>query len=253
MIDLHCHVLHEIDDGAKTISDSVQLCILARENGIEKIVLTPHLPSVNDIDEFIVNRDEKIAELQEELDERKIGIEIFPGAEVYTNDDLFFASDLKKAAINSSRYILIEFDFFGLSIDRMCRYFDEIEKNGLIPIIAHPERYDYFQRDYGKINYLISERDVYFQVNAGSLAGLGTREEFDLAYLMVKKNIASFIGTDAHSVRGRANDLLRMSHFFPPDIEHRSLDYMVNIAPEAVLKNERLPNITRGRLQKARW
>lgn len=253
MVDIHCHVLHEMDDGAKSLADSIQLCMLGAENGIEKIVLTPHLPNINDIDEFIEKRDEKIAELQNEIDERQIDVEIYPGAEVYVNDDIFFSHNLKKAVINSGKYFLSEFDFFGLSMDRICRYLDEVKKNGLIPIIAHPERYDYFQRDYNKINYLVAEKDVLFQVNAGSLAGLGTREEFFLAYQMVKKNIASFIGTDAHSVKGRANDLLRLTHFFPPDIEHRSLDYMVNIAPESVLKNEQLPKINRGRLQKGRW
>jgi len=242
-----------MDDGANSLSDSVQLCMLGAENGIEKIVLTPHLPAINDIDEFLEKRKQKIEELQEEIDERKIEVEVYPGAEVYINEDVFFSQNLKKAAINSGRYLLIEFDFYGLSMDRICRYLDEIEKNGLVPIIAHPERYEYFQRDYNKINYLISERDTLFQVNAGSLAGLGTREEFSLAYQMVKKNVASFIGTDAHSARGRANDLLRLTHFFPPDIEHRSLDYMVNIAPGSVLEDKRLPGINRGRLQRGRW
>ncbi|HZJ77347.1 MAG TPA: CpsB/CapC family capsule biosynthesis tyrosine phosphatase [Clostridia bacterium] len=253
MIDLHCHVLHEIDDGAQSLTDAIQLCMLANENGVEKIVLTPHLKNVTEIDEFLEVRNEKFQQLQTEIDKRKINIEIFPGAEVYVNDDIFYSTNLDKVTINSSKYILIEFDFFGLTVERICSYLDEIEKSDLIPIIAHPERYEYFQKDYFKINYLLSERDVYFQINAGSLAGFGTREEFELAYQMVKNNVASFIGTDAHSIRGRANDLLRMTYFFPPDIEHRSLDYMVNVAPEAVINNEKLPPIRRGRLQRARW
>ncbi len=253
MIDIHCHILHEMDDGPKDIETSVSLCEMAMENGIEKIIVTPHLANLYELDDFVARRDQKLSELRDEVDDLGMLLKIYAGAEVLISDDIFHSFPLEKVTLNASKYILVEFDFLGLGFSNVLRYIDEIFKMNLVPVIAHPERYSFLQDQYDRVNYLL-DMGVLMQINAGSLASNGSRDEFDLAYEMALKNAATFIGTDAHSIRNRPNDLLRMLRIFPPNISQRGLNQMLNLAPEAVIKNESIMrSLDSGILKKRRY
>lgn len=253
MIDLHCHILYGMDDGPRDFDTSLRLCYLAMENGIEKIVATSHLTSLVDIDRYVAARDERIAELRAELERRELNLQIYPGAEVFAGEDLMYPLPLEKVTINGSRYILVEFDFYNLRFSTVLRYIEEILKRGLVPIIAHPERYSFLQIQYDRVNFLM-DMGVLFQVNAGSLASRGGREEFDLAYEMVLKQAANFIATDAHSLQNRPNDLLRMMRDFPPNINQNWLERMVRTSPQAVIDNEIvIPSMESGLLKRRRY
>lgn len=249
MIDLHCHILPEMDDGSQSLEMSLQMCQIARQNGIKHIVCTPHIETAGDIGGFLRARDEKLAELQDIINRRDMGISLYPGAEVYVDDDIYFSSGLKRLAINGSRYILVEFSFRNVSMKRFIGYLNAILDMGLIPIVAHPERYEYFQFDYDAVNNLI-RNGVLFQINAASLASLDGPQEFELAYALAYTGVASFIGTDAHSSRFRMNDLLNMMNFFPPDISQQNMQMMVHDAAKCVLQDTPLPDAERGEIYK---
>lgn len=251
MIDIHTHILPEMDDGAKSYEESLKLCILGRKNHIKKTVVTPHFNALGDIDNFIAQRDEKVRMLKHNIQLNGIEQDIYCGAEVFVNDDVFFAKNLKRLAINNSRYILIEFDFYGNSFRNIIDYLEEIYSMNLVPIIAHPERYEYFQQDYDAVNELFS-RGVLFQLNAGSLASRDGREEFELAYEMAYKGAASFIATDAHSIQHRPNDMADMLKRFPQDIDGRNMQKMLSLNAELVLNNREIPRRPFSRLQKRR-
>ena len=251
MVDLHCHILPGIDDGASNIETSVRMCYVAAENGIQKIVATPHVTKLENLQKFVERRDEKIEELRYEIEKRSLHIEIYPGAEVYVGDDIFYADDLNKVTINNSKYILTEFTFGELSADRFLEYLDEIYSMGLTPIIAHPERYSFLQREYNLVNYL-AQRDVLFQINADNLAGMGSREEFELAYAMAFNGVASVISSDAHSYHGRSNNMFEFINSFPPDIGMNNLDSMLNETPLAIINNERIPFTYKSPIRKRR-
>lgn len=249
MIDLHCHILPEMDDGSQSLEMSLQMCQIARQNGIKHIVCTPHIETAGDIGGFLRARDEKLAELQDIINRRDMGISLYPGAEVYVDDDIYFSSGLKRLAINGSRYILVEFSFRNVSMKRFIGYLNAILDMGLIPIVAHPERYEYFQFDYDAVNNLI-RNGVLFQINAASLASLDGPQEFELAYALAYTGAASFIGTDAHSSRFRMNDLLNMMNFFPPDISQQNMQMMVHDTAKCVLQDTPLPDAERGEIYK---
>ena len=252
LIDIHSHLLYDIDDGPHDMRTSLDMCAMALDYGIDAVVSTSHLLKPEKLETFIQKRDRRIESLNRELAREHMQLHIHPGAEVYVNDDVFYSRGLDNVTLNNSRYLLIEFDFDSLSPERMMRYIEHIYKIGCVPIVAHPERYRYLQRDYTIVNYLC-DSDVLFQINAGSLAAMGSREEFELAYRMVLNNVASFIATDSHSPSGRANDLLRMVRHFPQDISSESLDYMLYVSPQAVLRDKRLPFIQRRKIQKRRF
>lgn len=115
MIDLHCHILPGMDDGSNSMDMSVQMCRIAQQNGIKHIVCTPHITTVGNLDGFVETRNNKIRELQDIINQLNMGITLYPGAEVFLDDDVFFSSDLRRLSINGSRYILTEFAFRNLS------------------------------------------------------------------------------------------------------------------------------------------
>lgn len=249
MIDLHCHILPDMDDGAKNMDISVQMCRIARQNGIKHIVCTPHVKTVGELDRFVQIRNKKIRELQEIVNRLDLGLTLYPGAEVYVDDDVFFASNLQRLTINSSRYILVEFSFNNITMKRIVRYLNAIIDMGLIPIVAHPERYELFQFDYDAVNSLL-KNGILFQINASSLASLDGPQEFELAYAMAYTGAASFIGTDAHSSYFRMNDLMHMMNFFPPDISQFNMEMMVHDAAKSVLTDREIPIVNRGEVFK---
>lgn len=244
MVDMHCHILHGIDDGARSLEESVHLCGMAADNSVQIAVVTPHLVHPEDVDEFVRVRDKRIDELRRVLDEKKIPLEIVPGAEVFVNDDIFYAPSLDSVTLGGSRYMLIEFDFNGLNINRLIRYVNEFISRGYTPIIAHPERYRYMQQSYDIVNHL-ADMGVLFQVNSSSLAGFGGMETRELAFAMVSSGIASFIGTDAHSVAHRPNNLLEQRELFPVSIDFDTYDRLLDKNARVILADGTLE---RGRV-----
>lgn len=236
MVDLHCHILHGIDDGSRSIEESVQLCRIAVQNSIQTAVVTPHLVRPEEVDGFISLRDKRIDELRHRLEQENIPLEIVAGAEVFVNDDVFYAPSLDSATLGSSRYILIEFDFGGLNINRLIKYVNEFVARGYTPIIAHPERYRYMQQNYDIVNHL-ADMGVLFQLNSSSLAGFGGVEARELSYAMAASGIASFIGTDAHSVAHRPNNLLEQRDMFPTTIDFDTYDRLMGANARVILEN----------------
>ncbi|MBQ3151063.1 MAG: hypothetical protein IJB86_07480 [Clostridia bacterium] len=247
MIDIHSHILYGIDDGPDDVYESVRLCEMGNEYGIDRAVATPHITLSDSIGDFVAVRDRRIARLSEILKQKDIELQLYPGAELFVDDEIYYTKKLDSLTINGSRYLLVEFDFHNLSPRRLISYIDEVFRMGYVPIVAHPERYSYMQRDYALADFL-SERGALFQINADSLAGLSGYEEFHLAYRMVRHNCASFIATDAHSHLQRKNDMLRLIGSFPPDISRESLDFMLYEAPSRVLRDSDLPRIHRRRI-----
>lgn len=237
MVDIHCHILHGIDDGARSIDESIHLCRIAVQNSIQTAVLTPHLVHPESVEEFVGLRDRRIDELRSALAKENIPLELVPGAEVFVNDDIFYAPSLDAATLGGTRYLLIEFDFNGLNINRIIKYVEEIAARGYHPIIAHPERYRFIQQNYDIANHL-ADMGVLFQLNSSSLAGFGGMESRELAYAMAASGMASFIGSDAHSVAHRPNNLLEQRDMFPKTIDFDTYDRLMGKNALTILADE---------------
>lgn len=244
MIDFHCHILPGIDDGADNMREAVRLCEIAVENKITKSIVTPHLADVNEADSFIRLRDRRLDELRAELDRRNIGLELYPAAEIFVNDDIFYAPNLDSATINGTNYVLIEFSFRGLNINRLLKYVQEFTARGYQPIIAHPERYAYMQADYDIVNHL-ADIGVLFQLNSASLAGFSGPAAQELSYAMAYNGLAAFIGTDAHSVAHRPTNLSEQAQYFPRSVSHETYEKLLSKNAQAVLDGKQ---IERGEL-----
>lgn len=249
MTDLHCHILHGMDDGSSGLEESLELCRIAFDNRIEHIVATPHISEAGQAESFLRKRNEKLTELREALALRNIRVELHPGAEILAGDGLLSDPDLRKLTINGSRYLLVEFPWADLDGQTLLRHLAAIRGQGLAPIIAHPERYLYFQRDYGFVNLLL-EQGVLFQVNAPALFRPASRAEGRLARELVRRKAASFLATDAHSVDYRPNNLLDMLGAASSLLEYDGLDCMVSRNPELVLRDGDLAAEDRAPIRK---
>ena len=200
MIDIHNHLLPKIDDGSDSIEESIETVLSLKEIGFDKIIITPHYIEGSD---YITNNEKKeklLKQLKEEIKKRKIEVQLFLGNEVYIHQNILDNIKAKEvASLANSRYLLVE-----LPMENEILELDTIIFNCLIddvvPIIAHPERYRYFQKYPGKMADLI-EQGALFQVNYGSIVGQYGKEAMKTAKYMLKNNYVSFLGTDTHHTK----------------------------------------------------
>ena len=239
MIDIHSHILFDIDDGAETLEDSVKLCRDAADNGVKLITATPHFFDYSHIRSFVSERNHKISVLREILDEEDIPISVAAGSELFLNDKVFSAGDLDALTINGSRYMLCEFPLGPFDIDRAPLWIDELISRGYTPIVAHPERYIEFHRNLYIIDELI-DREVVFQVNIDSLTGKNSEEPQKMAVDMVMRKIALLIGSDAHDTEYRHTRLREKFKDLPECIGERILLDCMDKNAKAILKNEEI-------------
>ena len=171
MIDIHAHILPGIDDGAEDMYDTLEMARMAADSGVDKIIATPHcnIPGMygNYFGREYIDRYESVVRA---VRKEKIPIEILPGMEVFSTEDLpELIVNHKIMPLNQSRYILMEFAF-----DEDPEFADSIlkrvEEVGARPVIAHAERYEFIQ-DYPQIAYRWFRKGYVIQANKGSFLG----------------------------------------------------------------------------------
>lgn len=197
MVDLHSHLIWEIDDGSKSRDMTLNMLRQAAQGGTTKLVLTPHyMPGYFEatLDE-VKKRTEDIIKL---AIREEINLDIYQGQEVYYTDKIYenYINNYI-GTINNSRYMLIEFNMRDFSIKEAIENIYELQLKGIVPVIAHPERYQKFIKNPSLINEFIKEGFL-FQVNKDSLTGDFGKEVKKTTEIYLKNNIYSFVGSDAH-------------------------------------------------------
>lgn len=197
MKDLHSHIYYGIDDGPKTIEESIELLKLASNSGITDIFMTPHYIKNSD---YVANNKKKnviLNKLKKAIVDNGIDINIYCGNEIYLTDGIV---DLIKNGeidtLNNTKYILIEFSLFNE--DKNAIYLiDELIKSGYIPILAHPERYTYLDRGFTLLKEL-KDLGCLFQGNYQSLFGKYGKDAKKRLKKLLKMDYISFLGSDIH-------------------------------------------------------
>lgn len=196
--DIHCHVVPGVDDGSPDASTSADLIERMQGWGINRIFTSPHITQVT-FENDATTLEPAMAELQAELNARGNGIPVAHHAE-YRIDDLF-AQHLAKGDLFllPGNYILIENSYIQepWNLDQLV--FD-LQVKGLIPILAHPERYPYYYNRKQRYEEL-ANAGVQLQINLLSLAGAYGKSEQKMAEYLIDKHLVSFIGTDLHNAR----------------------------------------------------
>lgn len=237
MVDIHCHILPEIDDGAKSLYEAVELCRMAEINHITDIILTPHFQEFTDPGDFFALRDEKYEELKEEIEAEGILCRLYSGAEVAASEEMFGFSEWVRLTLAGSRYLLLELPFVHFSPDEMGQYVECIKEQGLIPVIAHAERYSSFHRSPSMINELLG-MDALLQVNLASLTGAFGGNAMHMAHDLIRSEVVSFLSTDAHSLSCRNNNVLAALPTLEQEIPRYYLEQMLIDNPQMILENQ---------------
>ena len=238
-IDIHSHVLWGIDDGSRSIEETLELCDMALSSGTRHLFLTPHLMYWEDAEELYDERNSRFEILREILDEEEIELEIHKGFEILCDDDIFNIKYFKPYTLCDSRYILIEFDFVKPEIEDVVSWCKYLISFGLVPIIAHPERYYFFLSEYEGIDTL-SEMGVLFQINSGSAAGMFGPKVQRFAERMINKGYADFVGSDAHDLMVRNTDMEDCFIHYSDDVDMELLEVACSVNPLKLLKNEKI-------------
>ncbi|WP_312336651.1 tyrosine-protein phosphatase [Anaerospora hongkongensis] len=201
MIDLHSHILPGIDDGAKTIEDTIAMARIAVDNGTTVIAATPHVIEGRWLPEWSCIQS-LCAELSDELKREKIALTIVPGAEVALNMDILnLIEGPGPYCLNGGRYILVE-----LPATHIPQYADEffftLQSRGISPILAHPERHPEFSRKPELIVEWVN-KGILMQVNGPSLVGKMGERAMKTAEVLLASQLVHFLGSDTHSPRTR--------------------------------------------------
>lgn len=194
-VDIHSHLIPGIDDGAKTMDDSIELIKSLQELGFKKLITTPHIMSHRfpNSSQLILSG---LDALKAELKERRIDIEIDAAAEYYLDEHFIELLEKKDILTFGDNYLLFE-SAYGLKPQNYESIVFDIQVAGYKPVLAHPERYLFMHRDF-KIYEVLKEQGVYFQINLNSLSGYYSRDVQKIANKLVDKGWIDFIGSDTH-------------------------------------------------------
>lgn len=206
MVDIHCHILPEVDDGAWNMEDAVAMARIARDCGVKKIITTPHFkgePKSLEAVGFLMHQRHL---LQSRLKQEKIEVELLPGAEVLcVPQTMELARTGRLPTLGTGRYVLTEF-YFDASAGFMDETLRTLQHLGYLPVVAHPERYGAVQRD-PELAMGWFHRGIVIQVNKGSVLGAFGRRAEDTAARMLYRGTVHVIASDAHSPESRTTNL----------------------------------------------
>jgi len=202
MIDIHSHIISGLDDGAKSLNESIMMAKIAVNEGIHTIIATPHY-----IDgEYNINKLEilkKVNELNETLESEDISLRILPGQEIRIHGDLVkeYRAGNYSSLNDGGKYLLLE-----LPSNHVPRYTEQllydIQFEGLTPIIAHPERNKGFIENPSSL-YNLVKNGALTQITASSLIGTFGKKAKKLSYQLIESNLTHFIASDSHNCSSR--------------------------------------------------
>lgn len=226
MIDIHSHILPRVDDGAEDMEMSIDMARMYLDSGIKTVVATPHYIEGSTFT-TLDNNKETLEELRRELDNAGLDLEILLGNEVYIFMELIRDINEKKlTTLNETRYILIELPMFDIPL-YVENVIYELLLEGYIPIIAHPERNSEIIKD-PNILYKYINKGALAQLNLPSLEGRYGSAAKEAGQILLKNNMIHFVGTDAHTNRGRSpkvNNALEILRTLISEEDYEKLTY----------------------------
>jgi protein-tyrosine phosphatase len=243
MIDTHCHLLPDIDDGPSTEAETYEMCRLARQDGIGIIVATPH-----SFDGQHLTKPDKVRTLTRKLtlDLKSTGthMEIMPGMEVRVSAELLEHLDRDEILpLNDGTYILVEFHNSDLPLG--CEhFFQKLLKSGYKAVIAHPEKNLAIQSSpefVYKLLGIFEPWEILIQLTADSLTGAAGSHSQKCAEILLKHNLVHLIASDAHSVAERFPSLSKAVERAAHIVGEEKATKMVQDIPLAVLSGADFP------------
>lgn len=235
MIDVHLHILPGVDDGPGTMEEALALASILVQEGIHSAVATPHYN-----DEFpqrsAAEIQERVHNLQRELYRRSIPLRLFAGHEALIKPGL--VEDIQTgrlATLNHSHYLLLEL-WNRAWLPETERVIFELRAFGVVPIIAHPERYRVFQQEPERLAALL-QQGVLAQLTASSLVGLQGKTARRCAENLLKKGLIHCIASDAHGLHKRPPAISQSLQRVAQLVGQEKMQQIIEYGPRAIISD----------------
>jgi protein-tyrosine phosphatase len=238
MIDIHTHILPNIDDGSRSIEETFNLIKEAKNAGFDGIVSTSHyMEGYYETDE--PEREFCINAIYKNLQTQNIDINLYLGNEIYMSENIIkLLQEGKASTINNTSYVLFELPLNAEPLNLYDVVYDMLQQK-VVPILAHPERYSFVQKDPDLINDLI-EKGVLMQANYGSIIG----QYGEKAKIIVKKffesNMIHFLGSDVHRLNTIYPKIPKILPVIEKIIGKEKLEELTTTNPKLVLNNKKI-------------
>lgn len=238
MIDFHSHIIPNIDDGSKSVEETFELLEEAKNAGFTGVISTSHY-----MEEYyeanVAERKVWINAISENLYKKNIDLKLYLGNEIYITENIINLLETGKAtSINNSNYVLFEFPLNSKPMNMYDIIYDMLEYK-LIPILAHPERYSFVQKE-PELIYDLIQKGVLMQANYGSIIGrYGEKAEL-IVRKLIENNMVHFLGSDVHRINTiypRVKDALRE---IKEIVGKDKLNEITCINPKLVLENKKI-------------
>ena len=237
-VDIHCHVLPGLDDGAENMETAREMLQIAYKEGIREMIATPHCfasrksASVEQIAETI-------RDVERRMEQWGIQIKLYPGNEIFYRSEVpDLLEEGQIATLAGSRYVLVEFD----PVTEYSYLRDAIKKldsYGYTPILAHTERYECLWKKKEKLQR-VRDHGGLIQVNAASFQGGMFDEMARRAKYLMKNDLLDFVGTDAHSNGKRSPKMKETASYLYKKLGSKKADKILVHNPRAVIQDENI-------------
>lgn len=242
MLDLHCHLLPGIDDGAVDLAMALEMARISAKDGIHTVACTPHIyPGMYENDATGIRA--AITLLQVELDNAGIPLRLVEGADVHLDTGLMDGIRAGRIpTLAGSRYLLLE-PPHHVAPPRFEDSVFQLLIGGIVPVITHPERLTWIEHQYDTFKKLV-KAGAWMQLTAGSLTGRFGRRPQYWAERMLDEGLVHLLATDAHHPRRRPPLLAEGRDAVARRLGNAEAENMVSTRPQGIVDDiapEQLP------------
>jgi protein-tyrosine phosphatase len=246
MIDLHSHILPGIDDGARSLEDSLEIARAAVADGTTVMAGTPHVRDDWPTDAGVM--ESRVAELRHELEQAGIQLDLRPGGEIAI-DWLaqLHVEELRRFGLGGNpSYLLVETPYYGWPLGLADALFSLLAA-GIIPVLAHPERNADVQAQPERLARLVRSGAL-VQVTAASVDGRIGRAARECGFRLIEEGLAHMLGSDAHHASVRAVGMSAAAEAVGGPLAA----WLTRDVPAAIVEDSPLPPRPEGRPRRAR-
>ena len=237
MIDIHCHILPEVDDGPKSWETAEAMCRMAAQDGIQHMVATPH---ANDryfyAREYLLNLLEILQQRIGDIPKLSLGCDFHLS---YENMKSALEAP-ERYSIGQSRYLLVEFSNFSIP-PQVDEWFTQIHERGITPIITHPERNPIVQQTPQRVLDWV-ELGCAVQVTASAMTGSWGPRARQTAEGLLREKAVHFLASDAHDTERRPPILSEARMLIAKEYGKELAEALVETNPGAVIADQPLPS-----------
>ena len=237
MVDIHCHILPKMDDGASDLEESLAMARMAAASGVTDIVATPHFPGRRSSMRLLSRLMDRYQTLVEAIEWYEIPVKLHLGAEILCiADTVELASQRMLPTIGDTDYFLTEF-LFNESFEVMDAILQDIAALGYTPVVAHPERYKAVQHDPLAVQRW-HDKGYVMQLNKGSVLGAFGNHVHDTSRVLLEAGLVHLIASDAHSAKHRTPHMGLLHQWMKRHMDSDRVHLLLEENPSRLLRGE---------------